>query len=74
MKNEKDISKPITLIREDFIRSLVDLINDSQLPYFVVETVLKDTLQEVRIASQKQLESDRNKYNSELRELSITEG
>lgn len=57
-----EITKPITLIREDFISNISKTINESQLPAFIVESVLKDFLNEVHIASQRQLEVDRAKY------------
>lgn len=57
-----EISKPITLVREDFISNLSNAINESQLPAFIVESILKDFLNEVHIASQRQLEADRAKY------------
>lgn len=61
MKSEI-IPKPITLLREDFISELLELCNHSALPYFVMEDILKDILDEVHIASQRQLESDKAKY------------
>ena len=38
-------------------------INESKLPAFVVEGVLKEFINEVHIASQKQLEADKKKWN-----------
>lgn len=54
--------KPITLLREDFIMAMLDLCNNANLPYFVIEGVLLDILQEIRRASAKQLADDRSKY------------
>lgn len=66
MTNEKDIAMPITVAREEFVRKIVATINESNLPYFVIESILKDFLNEIHAASIKQLEADRRKYNSEL--------
>lgn len=69
----KDIvEKPITLLREDFIAELLDLCNNSKLPYFVIENVLVDVIREVQHASKKQIASDREKYN-ELINRPVTE-
>lgn len=61
------ISKPITILRQEFINSLVDLCNNSNLPYFCVESILKEVLDEVRHASAKQFEMDKNNYDNELK-------
>lgn len=62
------IPKPLTLVKEDFTNSLVDLCNNSGLPFFIIENVLKDFIQEVHIASQKQLEADKAQYNKALKD------
>ncbi len=61
-----EIRKPITIVRADFITNLSKLINESELPSFMVEPILKDFLNDMRIISQKQLESDRKKYQEML--------
>lgn len=58
----KRITKPITLVRDDFIISMTKLINEAQMPAFVVESVLKDFLNEVHMASVRQTESDRQEW------------
>lgn len=63
----KEHEKPITLLREDFVNSIVELCNNSYLPYFCVESILKDVLQEVHQASIKQYESDKLRYENELK-------
>lgn len=62
------IPKPLTLVKEDFTNSLVDLCNNSGLPFFIIESTLKDFIQEVHVASQKQLETDRVQYEKALKE------
>lgn len=61
-ENNKNIQKPITLVREDFIISMTKLINEAQMPAFVVENVLKDFLNEVHMASVRQIEADRQEW------------
>lgn len=56
------IQKPITLVRAEFVSNMTNLINNSGLPSFIIEPILKDMLYDVRIMSQKQLELDTKKY------------
>lgn len=62
------MNKPITIVADEFKYKMVDIINNSELPFFIVESTLKDLIQEVHIASQKQLESDKSLYNKILNE------
>jgi hypothetical protein len=55
-------NKPITLLRDEFINSMIELCNNSGLPFFVIEDVLKGMLQEAHNASVKQLEEDKKRY------------
>jgi hypothetical protein len=64
--NNKIIEKPITLVREDFINGVIDLCNDSGLPFFMIEDIMKDLIQQIHTAAQRQLEEDRKKYKEEL--------
>lgn len=58
-----NLNKPITVVRAEFISNLTKLINESKLPLFVVEPILKDVYLEVRDTSQKQYEHDLMSYN-----------
>jgi len=69
MNEGKMIAKPMTLIREEFLQNIINLCNNSGLPFFVIESVIDDLLKDIHIASQKQLEFDRAKYNEELLRL-----
>lgn len=66
MNTTDHIPKPMTLIREDYVKELIELTNNTQLPFFVIENVLKDLLNEIHMLSQKQLESDRMNYISRI--------
>lgn len=57
--------KPLTVAREEFVNALVELCNNAQLPFFVIESVLKDVLQEVHAASVKQYEAEKAEYEKE---------
>lgn len=65
-KENKVVAKPITLMREDFIAAMAKAINESRLQPFIVESVLKDFLNEVHLASVKQVEIDRQEYQKLL--------
>lgn len=64
--NANNITKPITLVREEFITNMVDLCNNSGLPFFIVEDVLKSLLQEIHIAARQQLEADTKAYSQQI--------
>ena len=59
-------NKPITLVRDEFIAKMVDLCNNSGLPFFIVEDVIKNLLQEIHNASLQQLEEDKKRYNAQV--------
>ena len=61
-----ETSKPITLVREDFINNVIELVNNSGLPLFVVEDVLKNIVNDVSEAARQQLENDRQEYNQAM--------
>lgn len=56
--------KPITVARQEFIQEMQELINDCPLPYFVIESILKDFYADVKVLAQKQLESDMERYKN----------
>lgn len=58
----ENVNKPITVIRAEFISNLTNLINESMLPFFIVEPILKDVYLEVKEGAQKQYELDVRKY------------
>lgn len=60
--DNKKILKPVTILREEFITNLTNMINDSELPMFVLEPIFKDMHNKIRIAEQQQLENDKIKY------------
>lgn len=69
MNEDKTIMKPITLLREEFIENLAELCNNSGLPFFFIESIIKEFVQDVHTASIKQYESDKIRYEQELKKL-----
>lgn len=66
---DKNIIKPITLIRQEFVEVLVEEINNCQLPMFVIEPILQDLLNQVKTVAQKQYEADKAQYEAQLKEV-----
>ena len=56
--------KPITVARQELITEMRELINSCPLPYFVIESVLKDFYADVKVLSQQQLEADIERYKN----------
>lgn len=56
------MNKPITIVYEDFRQEMANLINNSGLPLFIVETVLQNYLNEVRSVARNQYQSDKVQY------------
>lgn len=61
-----EVQKPITVARAEFIANLTSLINDSGLMPFIIEPILKDMLNDVRMVAQKQFEQDTALYHESL--------
>lgn len=66
MGNVEKIMKPMSVARAEFIDSLTDLINNSMLPPFVIEPILKDMYNDIHMVSQRQYEAEVKRYNEEL--------
>lgn len=62
------MNKPSTIIYEEFKQNLANLINDSGLPAFIIEPVLRDYLNEVRLMAQRQYQADKAAYEKSLTE------
>ena len=60
------MNKPITVIYEDLKQDLANLINNSGLPAFMVESILQSFLYETKIVVQRQYQSDKDQYEKYL--------
>ena len=69
MKKTNEIVKPVTLIVEDLQNEILDKINESHLPYFIIETVLEKLLVGARNAAEQQLNADREQYNKAMEKV-----
>lgn len=66
MDKENVIMKPMSVARAEFVTTLTDLINNSMLPPFVIEPILKDMYNDIHMVSQRQLEAETKKYQEQL--------
>lgn len=59
-----NMAKPITMVKDEFAAQLRELINNCPLPYFIIESVLKDFYADAKVLAQQQLEADRARYRA----------
>lgn len=62
----ENIAKPVTLVRRELIDKLVEVINESQLPMFVITPILENLLDEVKSVEQTEYETDKAQYEQQL--------
>lgn len=60
------INKPLSIVREETVRELTDIINQSGLSPIIIVPILKDLLYEAQAAMQRQYELDRIQYEKAL--------
>ena len=63
MSETKEISIPITVAKDEYIK---ELVNESGLPLFVAEYILRDFVTDLHVASEKQSDADRKRYQDML--------
>ena len=68
MENNKTIQKPIMVQIQDFKKDLSTLIQDSKLPIFIVEPILREFAQEANLALQQYSNAQIKEYNKQLSE------
>ena len=70
----ENVSKPLTVAYEDFKTTMVNAVNNSGIPAFMIEVVLRSILSEVRMVAMKQYEEDRVQYTGTLIDVKRQEG
>lgn len=65
----QNITKPVSLIRQEFIDKLFNDINNCQLPLFVIEPILQDALSMVKSAARQQYEAEKAQYLEQLKRI-----
>lgn len=61
-----EITKPISVERVEFINSISKIINESNLPAYVIEPILTAALRDVRALERKQYEIDLESYKKAM--------
>lgn len=67
------MEKPISLKLKEFKDNAVNLVNNSGLPLFVIEPILKDILGQVKIKLDQEYQQDKMKYEQSLNEKGETD-
>lgn len=65
---DKNLVKPMSVIRQEFIEQLVNDVNNCKLPLFVIEPILQDMLNMVKSAAQEQYKAEKAQYEAQLKE------
>lgn len=60
------MNKPANLIIEETKEKIVKVINESGLPPFLLEPVLKDLYNQISILKQQELEKSKQEYENSL--------
>lgn len=56
------MNKPVTLLKEEFMIQLTDLINNSGLAPIILEPIFKEVYGNVKALYKNQLEADKQRY------------
>lgn len=67
------MNKPFSMMCEEFKQNVVSLINSSGLPPFVVESILKNHLNEVSSVAKNQYQIDKMEYEKLLLKMNDKE-
>lgn len=62
------MNKPANLICEETKENMVKIINESKLPAFLLEPLLKDLYNQVNILKQRELEESKREYMNSLKQ------
>jgi ribosomal protein S3AE len=62
----ENLTKPMSVIRQEFIEQIVNDINNCKLPLFVIEYILQDILDTVKTTAKQQCEIEKIQYEQQL--------
>lgn len=57
-------TKPLSLLRQEYIDNLLELTNNAGLPMFCIEDILKNFIELVKTASATQYQKDKQEYEN----------
>ena len=69
----KEINKSTLILREEFASNLINLINTSNVPLYVIEPVLANIVNEINKAIQDQYNRELEAYNNAVKETKEAE-
>ena len=61
-----ELTKPASIVYEEFRQELVNMVNNSGLPAFIIELVLRDLYEAVKDAANNQYKSDKAMFEEQL--------
>ena len=64
---ENEVRKPLSVAKEEFVNTLTDMINNSALPRFIIESILKDMYTDMKVIARKEYEIDKRRYEDALK-------
>lgn len=67
------MNKPVTVIYEDFKRELADLVNNSNLPPFIIVEILQNYLGQIISIANRQYQNDKIQYEEFIKENKVNE-
>ena len=62
------MEKPITVAREEFANALIQLVNTTKVPAFVILDVMGGVTQELQMVAKKQYDNDLAAYEADQKE------
>ena len=62
------MNKPANLIMEETKENIAKVVNESGLPAFLLEPILKDLYNQVNILKQQELEQSKKQYEDSLKQ------
>lgn len=62
------INKPMSVVRGELINTIVDAVNNSGLPLYFIEPILKDIYIEISEASQRQIAIEKSQYENMIKQ------
>lgn len=64
----ENIVKPMSVVKQELFEQLINDVNNSGLPLFVIEYILQDMLVTVRNAARQQYEMEKVQYEQMLKQ------
>lgn len=61
--------KPLYMLRNEFMNTLINAANDCQLPFVIMEYVVRDFYEEVRNTAARQYENEKEEYENALKRV-----